>query len=504
MILQKIVFDESGGKTDELYVRSFGAVQVKNGKIWIPKKAGIRTDTYMNAFDIDAWRRYTCISEAALTLRVKGKGELKIFRESQGEAAVCLTEKCLGEPDGGDMPCGLAYRFPIEDKLTQGVLYFEFWAKEDTLLEAAFETAAADATDIKLSLVICTYRRQAQLEQLLRVIQTARAGGTDGAAPNSVSDSPNAQNDSWLRTIVVDNASELEDKYGKGIRVCRNPNTGGSGGFARGMEETVKGLRDFPASHVVLMDDDVVLSAESLYRLRALLTYLKEEYRGEAIAGRMFRMDKPYIQYTAAEIWNGGDIRHIGWNQDMTEKDCLWSMNRNEGAEYGGWWLACYPVEFVKENRPLPFFLHCDDVEYGLRHGGTPIILNGIQVWHETYEYRQSPVTAYYDMRNTLFVNEIYGSGKGKEQVLDEWKRKIAEQHIKKDYLMEYMLICGMRDYCRKKEWLNRLNSERWQKKICRTKTNRLQNAIVWRLVRIRYLVKSVRQVQIGKSQEKG
>ena len=105
-------------------------------------------------------------------------------------------------------------------------------------------------------------------------------------------------------------------------------------------------------------------------------------------------------------------------------------MNENEGAEYGGWWFACYPMDFVEKNRPMPFFLHCDDVEYGLRHGGTPIILNGIQVWHETCEYRQSPVVAYYDTRNTLFVNEFLNDIFDYDDVLDKWKQKITEAHL--------------------------------------------------------------------------
>lgn len=29
-------------------------------------------------------------------------------------------------------------------------------------------------------------------------------------------------------------------------------------------------------------------------------------------------------------------------------------------------------------------------------------------MWHETYEYRQSPVIAYYDCRNSLIVNPMY------------------------------------------------------------------------------------------------
>ncbi len=129
----------------------------------------------------------------------------------------------------------------------------------------------------------------------------------------------------------------------------------------------------------------------------------------------MFRADKKYIQYTKTEIWNRSEILHTGWMQDMCKVECLPWMNLQEG-EYSGWWFACFPMEFVQKEKPLPFFLHCDDVEYGLRLGTVPMALNGIQVWHETYEYRQSPVITYYDVRNSLY-NE-------RNMWLLDWKKR--------------------------------------------------------------------------------
>ena len=180
-------------------------------------------------------------------------------------------------------------------------------------------------------------------------------------------------------------------------------------------------------------------------------------------------------------------------NQDMTLKENLPSMNNNEGAEYGGWWFACYPIEYVEKNRPLPFFLHCDDVEYGLRHGGTPIILNGIQVWHETYEYRQSPVTAYYDTRNTLIVNAMIGILPPKDIVLGEWKRKISEAHVQGDYLLERMLILGLMDAAKGKKYLYKCQkSKKYAQLYKRRKASKIGNAILWRSARIKYFLSDI------------
>lgn len=319
--------------------------------------------------------------------------------------------------------------------------------------------------EIKISLVICTYKRRKQLQQILNMLHK---------------ENEREKWNGWLQVVVIDNASELEGGNEEGVFIYHNHNTGGSGGFSRGLDETVKNLEIFPATHVVFMDDDVVVQMESLHRLHAFLSLMKEEYTQEVIAGRMFDIDRPCIQYTAAEVWNKGDIRHIGWNQDMTRRQHVWHMNENEGGEYGGWWFACFPIEFVKENRPLPFFLHCDDVEYGLRHGGTPIILNGIQVWHEIYEYWKAPVLAYYDNRNRALVNHLYRLC-DKEEILKHWIKSISFYHMRREYTMEYYAIKGFLDFFKGMEWAGRIDANKYHEKLGRKRGNRIKNALLWR-----------------------
>lgn len=441
MILQNIVFPSDEICEKGIYIRSSNVSSQRNGLYCIQQGEVISTDTYMNAFDVSAWKKYTNITELSLVWKLKGKGIIKVYWEKENGEAVCQTE--IAVENHNNTFEEMRYQFQDFGQLDEGILYFRFYAETDSFIEAWFETEDCESKEIKISIVICTYKRKSQLEQLIKIIQSINGNST--SKPKSNTD--------WLRTIVIDNASELTEQYGEGITVYHNPNTGGSGGFSRGMKETVRNLDEFQATHVVLMDDDVSLQTESIYRLYALLTYVRPEYEQEVVAGRMFRLDKPHIQYTAVEIWNGGDIRHIGWNQDMTERQCLWNMNENTGGEYSGWWFACFPIEFVKGNEPLPFFLHCDDVEYGLRHGGTPIVLNGIQVWHETYEYRQSPVMAYYDCRNSLIVNSIYGGKKIVEDNIRQVLQTIKGVHLEQDYQREYYLLKACLDYLKREKW---------------------------------------------------
>ena len=482
LVLQNCFVPDEICGNPEIYYRSSGKLCTDHDTVLLEAGEELCTDTYMNMLDIGAWEKYTTIRKFIFSCRLHGKGTISlVHREKDMEKKITEVSYGDGICESGAHLEALTLQIELPEEIRSGMIFFCLKAETETqLYRANFYTEDPPDRMISLSLVICTYKRKESLEENLDHIRK----------------------DPELRKLfqekrfivrVVDNAKELSDSYGKGIRVYLNENTGGSGGFSRGMEESVKEKELYQTSHVILMDDDVKLQVESLHRLYALLSHIRPKYAQEPVAGRMFRLDRREIQYTAAEIWNGGDLRHIGWNQDMTLKENLPSMNNNEGAEYGGWWFACYPIEYVEKNRPLPFFLHCDDVEYGLRHGGTPIILNGIQVWHETYEYRQSPVTAYYDTRNTLIVNAMIGKLPPKEIVLGEWKRKISEAHVQGDYLLERMHILGLMDAAKGKKYLYKCQkSKKYAQLYKRRKASKIGNAILWRSARIKYFLSDI------------
>ena len=135
----------------------------------------------------------------------------------------------------------------------------------------------------------------------------------------------------------------------------------------------------------------------------------------------------------------------------------------------------------------LPFFIHCDDVEYGLRCGRPPIIIKGVQVWHETFEHRQTPIMLYYDTRNPLFVNEVYGLDEDRQAVLDKWKQKISLYHVNKDFISEYYVIKAMDDYLKGLPWLYKVDPARNHSKLKKTKIYKVKNSVLWRIVVHKY-----------------
>ena len=222
------------------------------------------------------------------------------------------------------------------------------------------------------------------------------------------------------------------------------------------------------------MDDDAYVNPETIIRTHALLSYLDMEYEDRSISGRMFLNETPWIQHTAAEIGNGGNIKHIGGNTDMTRREELCDINNSNGSQYGGFWFSCVPYSFAKENDPLPLFLHCDDVEYGLRQGTEPIILNGIQVWHESPKRRGTHIAAYYDIRNSMIVNSLGFDDLPVEKVarrlFKDWRGRIKAYRANNDCDSENMALLAMRHFLKGPDEIYNADSGRLHEKLLKIK----------------------------------
>lgn len=82
-------------------------------------------------------------------------------------------------------------------------------------------------------------------------------------------------------------------------------------------------------THVIFMDDDVAFDINEFFICCLIFSFqVDEENRDRPVAGRMFCMDRPNIQYTAAEKWNGGNISHVEFcvmcaKAVITGKSCI-------------------------------------------------------------------------------------------------------------------------------------------------------------------------------------
>ncbi len=493
MVIQSFVFPNDVCSETGLFYRNEAEIEIsksENSEFLIINGGNVLSnDTYMNFFDKSFWKRYTYISKVELMLQLMGKGVVDLYEDNVLSQTV---------PFQFDFPTEIRFNLDMQ---TEGNCFFKIRVEERTMLYKASFLANEEKRppeDVKLAILICTYKREQVLTDNFRRLENSLFFKKDSSYFGKmffyVTD-----NASTLRAEDITGTDSASQDMANHLCLRQNENLGGSGGFKKCILEMRQNHEQFPSTHAVFMDDDIQFIPETFYRLYALLSYMRPEYRSEVISGRMFRMDQKNIQYTASEIWNNGNLIHMGFQEDMCNKENLLSCNEKCG-EYAGWWFAVYPYSFVAENLPLPFFLHCDDVEYGLRHKGTPIVLNGLQVWHDTYENRSSPEITYYDRRNCLTVNALYGLLPEKKEFLTVWKDQITKAHIAKNYLEEHMLILAMRDFLKGKRYFLRRDVQKEHRKIMEAAVKpriKQKNRILWRLAAARinlfyeYIVKT-------------
>lgn len=305
-----------------------------------------------------------------------------------------------------------------------------------------------NAADVNCAIIFCTYKRERYIIKNV----------------NYLLQNLNKCSELNCTIIVVDNAKTLSPSdFAGNLVLIENTNTGGSGGFKRGMEEAARIGR---FTHFILMDDDVEIDFAAIQKSLNFLRLLKPEYKDLAIAGSMLYLDKPTVQFEAGgHFERDGTQKSFGHFLDLAEPENLIENDKENDINYGGWWLMCIPFKYIEEeNFPLPFFLKYDDVEYALRCKLRIITLNGVGVWHEKFETKYNSASEYYNTRNYLHLCSLYCNNFNAEKWV---KKQISAKKKRQQYKMAEAVKLGYEDFLKGMEWLQSLNAEENHKKIC-------------------------------------
>ncbi len=350
--------------------------------------------TYLNACSYRKWRRYTKAGNAVLYLDVQGEFELCIVGYSKNALNVERTEYAI---QGHQIEERKTIRFGFPDNDDQ-MLGFEITAKEQCTLFGGYfavEVDETDINDIELCIATTTCRKEAFIKRNVQILK------------KDILETDEEMGEHFY-VHVVDNGQTLtdDDINGKHVYLHPNHNVGGAGGFARGMIESL--AQKPKATHVLLMDDDVLVLPESIKRTYYFLKLRKKEYADHFISGAMLCYEKPNVQHEDI-----GTIMSNGYCCPLKPKfdhEDLSDNLDNEGGftdrkcEYAAWWYCCIPTAVIEKNGlPLPIFIRWDDVEYSLRCKAKFITMNGICVWHMGFLTKYNPaIDRYQECRNIL------------------------------------------------------------------------------------------------------
>lgn len=413
----------------------------RNGLGWLRGRRGLRIPsfkstslgTYFNAFPASYWKSWTSLESVELRVETAGTGRIVVYRSN----ARSIIQRVDGvEVDG---PTVSTFVIPLTTFIDGGWLWFDLIADEHALELVQGDWIAPEGTpkraDAKATVSITTLNRGDYCTRLLATI------GNDKEAL-SVLD----------RVQVIDQGSEkivdnpgfaaAADSLGDKLTVLDQANIGGSGGFSRGMLETLDAGQ---SGYIVLLDDDVEIEPESLRRAVTFANYCN---RPTIVGGHMFDMyDKAQLHAFAEGIkWSSfmwGPFtpeRHDFGTSNLRQTQ--W-MHRRYDVDYNGWWMCLIPVEVIKEiGLSLPVFIKWDDAEYALRareHGYPTVSLPGAAVWHvswvdkdDTHDWQ-----AFFHERNRLITALLHSPHKRGGKL---WRSMLASD-VKNLLTMDYYTI---------------------------------------------------------------
>ena len=272
-----------------------------------------------------------------------------------------------------------------------------------------------------------------------------------------------------LEVFISDNAHTLDSEKlsSDKVHIVENKNVGGAGGFTRGMIEIKKAKEKSGITHVLVMDDDILIEPEAIFRTYTMLSCTKDEYSDAFVGGAMLRLDNRYMQTESGALWNGGEIVSLKGGLDLRTLDACLFNEFEERAQFNAWWYCAFPVDVVKDdNLPMPIFIRGDDVEYGLRNMKHLILMNGICVWHEPFENKYSSFLYYYILRNRLIDNSLHNMVIPKSQFIDLLTRQVNDELRIYRYKNAELLIRGVEDFFKGVEWLVKQDGEKLHQDI--------------------------------------
>lgn len=405
--IQSLVFpiEEKHQQCRKLFYRGdHGILDRNKNEIKISYAQRIDFTTYLNACSYQKWKKYTNCKSVSISLDVTG--DIRVLYLGYSKEALTVNRVEFMEKDYlGSKRRKISFEYPENNLQMLGI---EITALSDCTIHGgnfSVEIDPEDMQNVELSLATTTCRKEEFIKKNVDLIKKNIINSKDEIA-------------SHFTLHVTDNGRTLSanDINGKNVFLHPNINSGGSGGFARGMYESLHQKKK--ATHVLLMDDDVLILPESIKRTYSLLRLLKKEYRNHFISGAMLYYEDPKKQHEDIGTIEYGNNNCIFRSlKGVLDHEKLENNLENERTSirhknsYAAWWYCCIPSTIIEKNGlPLPIFIRCDDSEYSLRCNADIITMNGICIWHMGFATKYNTAfDKYQQYRNMAIAQSVSG-----------------------------------------------------------------------------------------------
>ena len=420
----------------------------------ICKDSHIDFTTYFNALSVMKWKKYTSASHFGLCFDYKG-GAITVSETNAGRYdwdSVEVPGMRTAYTESDEWVHVEIALSSVDDEVLHG---FSIFAENQVELKNAYYYADIEQSqvrDIELSLVTTTFKKEDYVTRNIERIKKSILSSSEPIA-------------SHFSLHVIDNGRTLspEALNATHVRIHPNPNVGGSGGFARGMIESMEQTPE--ATHVLLMDDDVEVLPESFIRTFNLLSLLRDEYTDAFLSGAMMSLEEQNLRTEDIGFFsvNGNFLPlkpegRMDFLHDVVETEAFEApvdLYEDTSQQYAGWWYCVIPMTTIKkEGLPLPLFVRSDDAEYALRCKPKIMSMNGICVWHNAFFYKYSSAVERYQVsRNTLISQATTGIAPMTD-FLTEIHREVQRDLKKFNYDDAELAVKGLEDFLRGPEFI--------------------------------------------------
>lgn len=457
LVLQHVLFpyEKSLHNQWELFYRGSRGILTEEsslGFLCFDKYQEVDFSTYFNGFSNVKWKKYTNIKKLTLVLDAEGCFEVSLCAYSLS-CDQPVRHELVNQRMELAKRSKCAFEFPESDAQ---MLSFEIKTFGETKIYGGYyegDFEACDVRDIELAIATTTCWKEDYIKRNIRIL-------------NDTLLQSEAELAAHLNIHIVDNGRTLQESdFPKDERIHFHPNknVGGSGGFARGM---IEALHQVPkATHVLLMDDDVLIIPDSINRTYTLLKTLKEEYKEHFISGAMLILEEMNIQHEDI-----GTVKVDGtfvalkprMNQRLLKYNLLNEKEYHAKNQYQAWWYCCIPVQTIEKNGlPLPLFIRGDDCEFSLRNKAEIISMNGICVWHMGFYGKYSAsMNIYQECRNLMIAQSTTGV-LPEGNLIGRIKRFYRDNILKHDYNAAELALKALEDYMKGPEFLASADGEK-------------------------------------------
>ena len=464
-------------KYPEMSYRHEGAIDLDRSSDSLAFEGALDFLTYFGCLSLRKWKRYADLKDFRLHLEISGdpcslqfigtrdiginKNSFisRYIRRNAFSSEKNIEVEAIGQPfiiDESPYFKTVEIEVPYNDC---SIIGFKILSEGVSEIRNAYwfsEIEKRDINPVDIAIVMTTYKKD---EYVKRNIESLKETIFN-----------DAQYSGNFHLYIIDNGNTLalSNLDHPDISVIPNPNVGGAGGFSRGMiaaleHENVDSSRQF--SHVLLMDDDIEIIPESLIRALNLLRLADGKYRHAFLNGAMLSIKEPHLQFEdVASVSQGGNYTRVKGDLFV---DRVSEITANEVIDvevpraYGAWWFSCIPVGSIVDNGlPLPLFVRCDDVEYGLRNNPVYMTMNGICVWHEPFDEKFNATMAYQSYRNQLITDALHG-GRKRSSVPFIIERALRTQLRNLDYDSAELILESLEDYLKGPSFLIDENPQR-------------------------------------------